>query len=105
MAVTNWNGGAVNNFNQIGDGAWTYTVASTPTGCATAGRGTLQKSTQGETARDPQALGAEIGESDFTGYMPLVYTDANPPSLGQVAQQAEQCQLTYDLFFQGSSVR
>lgn len=105
MAVNNWSNGAVDNFNALPDTAWTYNAAAQPANCAPAIRGTLTRSTEGETARDPLALGSETGEGDFTGYEPLVFTDANPPSLGQVSQQTAECNLQYNLFFQGNSVR
>lgn len=105
MAVKNWNNGAVDGWNSLTDSDWTYSMAPTPATCAKALRGQLVKNTQLETARDPNALGNEVGESDFTGYTPLLYQEAKQQIVGQLNTANDQnCNLNYDIQFKGKSV-
>jgi hypothetical protein len=105
VAVKNWNDGAVDGWNSFTDNDWTYRMVPAPANCTTALQGQLVKTTTPESARDANALGAEAGESDFTGYTPLSYQEANPQSVGQPGAPGEPpCNLNYNILLKGKSV-
>jgi hypothetical protein len=102
VAVRTWNNGKANKWNQYSNDAWTYDSTNT---CGGQGSGTLTKDAAAETSRDPQALGAEAGESDFIGYTPLVYDDLQPPSVGTASSTATNCDLNVAVSLNGNAVR
>jgi hypothetical protein len=97
VAVDNWRNGVVNNWDSAGP--WTYEATNS---CGGTARGSLSKVST--TQQDD--LGNEQGESDFTGYTPLLYADLSGADLGSsTSSNGGNCQLEFDIQQGGSSVR
>ena len=88
MALELWDGGAIDGWNLLQAGAWTYSLNNT---CDTApALSSLQPSTVTED------LGAESDErGTFLPYKPIVFTDRMPPTAN--GANGVGCQLTYTL--------
>jgi hypothetical protein len=98
VAVDMWKNGQVDMF--ASSGPWTYTATDSCAAGSAIGPRPLTK-----LSGEPESLGAEMGESDFTGYTPVLYADSNPPSLGTSGGAAASCMLTFDIKVAGTSVR
>jgi hypothetical protein len=102
VAVRTWNNGKANKWDHYRIDAWTCDIANT---CGGRGSGKLIKDAAGETSRDPHALGAEPGESDFTSYTALVYDDLRPATVGTASSTATACDRNVVISLNGNGVR